>query len=161
MNLSAILATKARPYVLECDGVKYPISHLTQAKKTEFERWLKRQVLADLELEKDFFDGETWQKGLEKFRRDSTSALYSFHGDVAEQALNTPAGGLIVAQILFGQPQEKMLELFAKKGDEVRHLLDLVMAESLPRPAPEEMVEGEGGEQQDPNVQVPASPSVS
>lgn len=159
MNLSSILATKAAPYTLEVDGVVYPISHLTQAKKAEFERWLKRETLKELELEREFFDGETWEKGLREFRKNASSALYSFHGDLASEALDSPAGSLVIAQILFGQPEDKILEIFAKKGSEARQLLSLVLAESLPReadPASGEPGE-EGGEGADPNAPGPAA----
>lgn len=162
MNLSSILGNKAKPYGIEHNGTFYPVSMLTQGKKAEFERELKARAMETLKQEQEFFPPEIWQAGLREFREHATQGLYSFHGPLAEKVLESPAGSLMISRILFGLPEEKMLEIWCDKQDEVRLLLDLVLAESSPRRKPEyvdspdKLPGAQGAEGGDPNAQKPA-----
>ena len=132
-SLSAVLGNKGEKIEFEHGGKTWKVSYLTQAKKAAFEQWLKQQAMRAVFAAREFVAPDEYAEALREVSRDAASGTYYFHGEVARRALGTPAGSIALAAVLFGCPEEEMAGLVAARGDDVRAVMDAVVAESNAR----------------------------
>lgn len=133
-TLSALLADKAGPYLARVAGEARPVSYLTQAKKAEFEKWLKANAVAAVVEMRASMPPDVWQELYRVVIQDLAGKAYSFHGAVSQAALRGAAGALAFAAILFGVTEEVMMGLMERDADGVKAALDVVLADSTPSP---------------------------
>jgi len=157
-SVSGVLGNKGGKLSLVHEGRVYPVSYLTQAKKAELECWMRQEAIRPVMALKPG-RGRSSPLSPDEWRElwsDTLTAVaggnFAWFSPATMAAIETPAGALALASILFEVPQELMQDLITAKPDEVNALLDLVIAESAP-PVPDPAAVGEGP---DPNVQAPA-----
>jgi hypothetical protein len=127
-STSVLLGRSAAPHTLTHEGRTYTFRPLGQREKSEFERWLitrTREVLTTL------YSGEDLRQEMDALKREAIAGAYDFHGEIAQQVLTTTKdGALKLASIIMGCDPDEVLPLWMARGDEIRALLDLVVAES-------------------------------
>jgi hypothetical protein len=153
----AFLGNSARPHSIEHAGRTYRVRRLDQTGMEAFSAWLiewtRRQLVrvyghdretlrAKLaELERDALDGvyeftEEAVLGREVWREQSRAVggqeVRGLARDVDGGALHTHRGRVAMLAILCECSQDEALALILHRPDEVGHLLQLVLAESLP-----------------------------
>lgn len=113
------------------DGEKvHTVSRLTKDKKAEFSAWVRanaRETLFDL---KPHLSPEDWAREYSDYKTTATTGGYGFHSPLCLEALGTVEGSITLAAILFGCDRETMLDLFARRGDEIKLLMDEIREES-------------------------------
>ena len=129
-STNQLLGRSAAPYVLEHNGRAYHFRALGQTEKSAFRAWLlsrTREVLCTL------YAGADLERELKTLTKDAVAGLYDVGGEVSLAVMATPDGVLRMASILSGCEGDEILELFGDRPEEVKHLLELVMAESMRR----------------------------
>lgn len=154
-DVSTVLGTAAVPASFTHNGKTYSLRKLDQAAKTKFEDWLKRRAFATLAMFREALgDGEEYQKHKLQLFRNLERGAFSFHRKLARRAMETIDGGIQLACILFGCDPDELESLSVEKSDELKGLLERLMAESSQRLAASG-VKREGGdaegEDDDPN----------
>lgn len=142
---SMLMGSAAAPHAIEHAGRAYQFTLLTQRVKSVYERWLlgkARQIVLTM------FDGEEQARELQALKMAAVGGQYDFHGEISLASLQTPAGLLTLGAALCGSTEDEFLALMAAKGDEVRAVIETVLAESIPgagkRPDPGNGMAGPG-----------------
>jgi hypothetical protein len=129
-STNQLLGRDAAPYVLEHEGRRYEFRALSQVEKSAFRAWMigrAREILCAI------YEGEARGEALAGLTRDALAGKYDFFGEEYQHAVSTPEGAVNLAAVLAGCSAEEMLALFAARSAEVKHLLGLVVAESMRR----------------------------
>jgi hypothetical protein len=153
MTTRMMAGASAAPHELTHDGKTYRFGALTHTLMAAFEGWLikrSRDVICAV-----YPEGLERVAELATLRREATCGIYNFTGALASDVRNTPAGVVKLTALLLDCHEDDVLPLMAARGSEVRHLMELTLAESMPKtPAAEGGSEAEGA---DPNAQAPGA----
>lgn len=125
-------------------GKEYRVSYLTQAKKAEFERWLRQQILDTLPKLREVLPAEEYEHEKRQLFHGLATAKYSFHGRIAAEAMQTEEGSLVLASILFGCSMDEMFRMAATKREEITNILSQVLQASQRDQEAPASGEGEG-----------------
>lgn len=136
MSVSSILGAHGAPLTLEHAGRVYTARANVQKVRSCFERWLKARVRQTVVEFKDVLPAADFQALLHATSRDIASDRYAFGGAVCEEALGTVPGAIAFASIIFSCTEDEMAVLMQERGDEVKLILDTIIAESTPRGNP-------------------------
>lgn len=115
------------------DGRTYTVGLLTQAVKAAFEEWLAEPYLATIQKMAHLLPPERVMDLIREAAAEASSSKYSFYGPLALEKMGTVEGGLKLASLLLGCDEQEAVSLMAARGDEVRLLLEVAVAKSLPR----------------------------
>ena len=129
MSTSMLLGKQAAPHVLTHEGREYHFRPLAQTEKSAYERWIlgrARDVLRTL------YEGEDLAAQLAILKREALTGVYDFHGETCRAIMSTVEGTLKLAGILMGCTPDEVLHLWLAHPEEAAHLLELVIAESMP-----------------------------
>jgi hypothetical protein len=132
-DLSSILGTKGGALVFHHDGRDYHVSHLTQAIKKKFENWLKQNAISCLAEMRDLLPAEEYEREKAGVLEAAVQGRFGYHGKLAVEALQTPAGILQQMALLFGCDESEMSRLMMERTEEVKMIADVIIRESLPR----------------------------
>lgn len=148
--ISHVLGTHSPGHKVLLGDRVYTARPVTQKVKAGFERWLERRVIRGFLTAQDEDDPGLFRRAVEVVADRIAAGTYAFHGDLAQQVLQTTDGSLALASLIFDCSEEEMLRLMTEKGAEVGAILSLVLRESFPGARVEPV------ETADPNSQGPA-----
>ena len=147
--LRQALGAEAAPHKFEHKGQVYLVQPITQEVKTAFSEWQWERACKVAFSMRAGMTPDEYERHLKKLNDDYLAGEYDFESERTAAILKTKAGVLALCALLWGCSQAQMITLAVERGAEVKALLELVMAESMP-----DMPKvPEGG---DPNVQTPA-----
>jgi hypothetical protein len=129
-STNQLLGKNAAPYTLEHGGRVYRFRLLGQVEKSAFRAWLLSRTRAVLCV---LYSGAELEEQLRTLTADAIAGVYDFGGEVATRVLATFEGLNVLTALLAGCEPDELLDLLADREQEVRHLLELVMAESARR----------------------------
>ena len=129
MSISHALGSSGASYTFDHNGKTYKVRHLDQSARAAFEQWLKKGVLDALASMRDYLSPEALAAKEDAFFAAASAGDYSFYSPHAAKALQTPAGVLRLASILFDATEDEMVGLMSERQDDVIRLLKLIKSE--------------------------------
>lgn len=131
-TVGAQAGNHAPPRTLEHNDRIYEARLFEKRHRAIIERWMRTNAQQSLLELKPFADAAEWKRQWDELTDRIAGGAYSFFGRACRQAMRGEAGGILMAQLVFGVGEDEMLTLFAERGDEVRAILHEVYAESFP-----------------------------
>lgn len=129
MSISHALGNSGASYSFDHGGKTYAVRHLDQSARAAFEQWLKKSALDTLSAMRGYLSPADLAEREEAFFRASAAGEYSFYGVHAARALETPAGVLRLAAVLFDATDDEIVTLMTERQDDVIRLMKLVKAD--------------------------------
>lgn len=117
---------------IEFNGKKYTGGLITQKVKAEVERRMEKKALDAVFSMKSMLEPVEFREAISSVTRDIASGVYSFGSDNSLQGLNTPAGGLTLASILFNAPEDEMQALMLSERDRFEAVMEIIRDKSFP-----------------------------
>ena len=124
----ALGGSAARPTITH-DGKVYIFGALDHRTKSAFERRLIDEAMRAASLAPEPYAS----RAVAEVVRDAARGVYAFHGEIAQQATQSPSGMIALTAILLGVDEEQAIRLAADCPLEVAAKLDLVILEALPQ----------------------------
>ncbi len=129
-SVTTALGASAPARTFEHAGKVYTISRVSQAMKSALEQWV---VDCELAAMRKSLTAAEFRDVVREVRADVGKGVYSFYGPRTRAAMASPAGAVKFAALVFGCSEEEMERVAAARKLEVKALLEVTLAESLPK----------------------------
>lgn len=136
MSFSSAVGGLAAPRIFHHAGVDYTVTHLTAAKRAEFERALQDRALSAVVNLRGKIGDEAYHDAYTRCVEQIASGRFSFYSEATQRAIQTPGGLLTLAAVLFGTDADTMARLMQERTDDVKSIIEGVLAESTPANPP-------------------------
>jgi hypothetical protein len=139
-ELSRLLGTAGPPHQLNHEGRVFTFHLLTQDRKNAFEKRLYQTAREGVYVDREHMTSDEYLKRLDEVRERYELGEYGLFGRRGAKVLETPAGAMLLLEILTGESQDDLAPLLAARAEEVKVLVKTVMTESFRkvRPKPPE-----------------------
>jgi hypothetical protein len=130
-HLSDLLGAEAAPVEFDHGGKTYKVTPVTQAVKTQIERWLRKAAYADLYALHEDMPPAQYQQALQALQLDRAS--FGYNGPVFWATVGTDDGAAALVSILFQCGESEARKLIAERKDDVDAVVHETILSSLPR----------------------------
>lgn len=130
-ELSKALGTAGVPHQITHEDRTYTFHLLCQVRKNALEKRLYQNAREAVYVDRDHMTSEQYVERLDRVREAYEAGEYSFFGARAAKVLQSPAGVLLLLEIITGESQDDLVPLLTARPEEVNTLVKTVMDESF------------------------------